>query len=44
MRKDLVFTDDLEIGEVGFPELVRRYDLVPELVRSLHDDKGRAGD
>ena len=36
--------DDLQIGEVGLPELVGRRGLVLELVGRLHDDEGRAGD
>ncbi len=36
--------DDLQIGEVGLPELVRRRRLVLELVGGLDDDEGRAGD
>ena len=36
--------DDLEVGEVGLPELVRRRGLVLELVGRLDDDEGRAGD
>ena len=35
---------DLEIGEVGLPELVGRRGLVLELVGRLDDDVGRAGD
>jgi hypothetical protein len=35
-------TCDLEIGEVGLPELVRRGRLVPELIRRLDDDIGGA--
>jgi hypothetical protein len=37
-------TDDLEVSEVGLPELVRRCGFVSELVCRLDDDKGRAGD
>ena len=36
--------DDLQIGEVGLPELVGRRRLVLELVGGLDDDEGRAGD
>ena len=36
--------DDLQIGEVGLPELVGRRGLVAELVRRLDDDVGGAGD
>ena len=36
--------DDLEIGEVGLPELVGRSCLVLELVGGLDDDEGWAGD
>ena len=36
--------DHLEISEVGLPELVRRRGLIPELVRRLDHDEGRAGD
>ena len=35
---------DLQVGEVGLPELVRRRRLVLELGRRLDDDVGRAGD
>src|SRR5713226_8306721 len=35
--------DDLEIGEVGLPQLVRRRRLVLELIGSLQDDEGWAG-
>src|SRR3954447_9983228 len=37
-------TDDLEIGEVGLPKLVRRCRLILELISGLHDDVGRTGD
>src|SRR5262245_16677546 len=37
-------TDDLEIGEVGLPELVRRRGLVLELIRRLHHDEGWTDD
>ena len=37
-------TDDLEVGEVRLPELVRRCCLVFELVCRLDDDEGWAGD
>ena len=36
--------DDLEVGEVGLPQLVRRRGLVLEGIRRLDDNKGRAGD
>src|SRR5580704_1081307 len=36
--------DDLEIGEVGLPKVVRRRGLVLELIGSLHDDIGGTGD
>src|ERR1700737_308898 len=36
--------DDLEIGEVGLPKLVRRRRLVLELIGGLHDDVGGTGD
>ena len=36
--------DDLEISEVGLPELVGRRRLVPELVGGLDDDEGWAAD
>jgi hypothetical protein len=36
--------DDLEVGEVGLPQLVRRGGLVPELLGGLDHDEGRAGD
>ena len=36
--------DDLEIGEIGLPELVGRSCLVPKLVSGLDDDEGWAGD
>ena len=36
--------DDLQIGEVGLPQLVRAGGLVPELVGRLHHHEGRAGD
>src|SRR5882724_2337854 len=36
--------DDLQVGEVGLPELVWRRGLVLELVGRLHDDVGGAGD
>ena len=36
--------DDLELGEVGLPELVGRRRLVRELLRGLHHDEGWAGD
>jgi hypothetical protein len=35
---------DLQVGEVGLPELVGRRRLVLELGRRLDDDVGRAGD
>ena len=35
---------DLEIGEVGLPELVGRRGLVLELLGRFDDDVGRAGD
>ena len=35
---------DLEIGEVGLPELVGRRGLVPELLGRFDDDVSRAGD
>jgi hypothetical protein len=36
--------DDLEVSEVGLPELVRRCCLLLELVGRLDDDEGRPGD
>ena len=36
--------DDLQIGEVGLPELVGCSGLVFELIRRLYDDERRAGD
>lgn len=36
--------DDLQICEIGLPELVGRCGLVVELVGCLDDDEGRAGD
>jgi hypothetical protein len=36
--------DDLEVGEVGLPQFVRRGGLGVELVGRLHHDEGRAGD
>ena len=36
--------DDLEVGEVGLPHLVRRGRLVTELVGGLDHDEGGAGD
>ena len=36
--------DDLEVGEVGLPQLVRGCGLVAELIGCLDDDEGRAGD
>jgi len=36
--------DDLEISEVGLPELVGRSRLVLELVGGLDDDEGWAAD
>ena len=36
--------DDLEVGEVGLPELVGGRGLVLELVGRLDDDEGRTGD
>ena len=36
--------DDLEVGEVGLPELVRRRGLLRERVGGLHHDEGGAGD
>ena len=35
---------NLQVGEVGLPELVRSCRLVLELVCSLHNDECRAGD
>ena len=35
---------DLEIGEVGLPELVGRRGLIPELFGRFDDDVSRAGD
>ena len=35
---------DLEVSEVGLPELVGRRGLVFELLGSLHDDESRGGD
>ncbi len=35
---------DLEIGEVGLPELVGRRGLVPEFLGRFDDDVSRAGD
>jgi hypothetical protein len=37
-------SDDLRVGEVGPPDLVGRCRLVPEFVRSLHDDECRIVD
>ena len=37
-------TDDLEIGEIGLPELVRVGCLVPELISGRQNHIGRAGD
>ena len=36
--------DDLEIGEIGLPELIGRSRLVLELVGGLDDDEGWAAD
>ena len=36
--------DDLQVSEVGLPELVRRGRLIHELIRSLNDDMGWTGD
>ena len=36
--------DNLQVGEVGLPELVRRRGFVFELIGRLDDDEGRAGD
>src|ERR1700730_10190759 len=36
--------DDLQMSEVGLPELVWRCRLIFKLVCSLHDDEGWAGD
>ena len=36
--------DDLQVGEVGLPELVGSRGLVLELIGGLDDDEGRAGD
>jgi len=36
--------DDLEVGEVSLPQLVRCRGFVLELIRRLDDDEGWAGD